>query len=90
MITFLDYEIAHIARVMRPSLVNDLAGPILPSSYWRCRLHQILTRDHLTKGQLIAVDGMLLELDAFDRTSTLPANPANCSPEADTPRAHHV
>lgn len=90
MIPFLDYEIAHIARVMRPSLVGDLAGPILPSGYWRRRLHQVLNRDHLTKGQLVAVDSLLLELDEFDRTSTFPANPATRSPEADTPRVHHV
>ncbi|MGH8778217.1 hypothetical protein [Paraburkholderia sp.] len=90
MITFIDYEISHIARVMRPSLVGDLAGPILPSNYWRRRLHQLLNRDHLTKGQLCTVDSLLLELDDFDRISALPMDAQGLGTQVHTPRVHHV
>jgi hypothetical protein len=62
----LDRDIAHIARVMRPSLTGDLAGPILSSGYWRKRLHRLLEVQMLTKAQLCAIDNLLLELDEFD------------------------
>lgn len=88
MITFIDYEIAHIAKVMRPSLIGDLGGPILPSSYWRGRLHQLLNRDHLTKGQFCSVDSMLLELDDFDRA--LAVSGGSAQDGRDTEHVHHV
>lgn len=66
MLTFLDQEIAHIARVMQPSLEGDLGGPILPAEYWRLRLCQLLDSHHLTKGQLCSIDDLLLQLDQFD------------------------
>lgn len=68
MITLIDQDIAHIARVMRPSLVGDLGGPILPVAYWRKRLQHLLDVDHLTKAQFCVVDRLLLELDDFDVT----------------------
>src|SRR5258705_4181696 len=37
MMTLIDQDIAHITRVMQPSLHGDLGGPILPPSYWRER-----------------------------------------------------
>ncbi|MCX4161540.1 MULTISPECIES: hypothetical protein [Paraburkholderia] len=82
MITFIDHEIAHIARVMRPSLLGDLGGPILPAPYWRKRLHQLLNGNHLTKGQLCSVDSLLLELDDYDRIAVPPVDRP--------PRVHHV
>jgi hypothetical protein len=39
---FFDQDIAHIARVMVPSLIGDLGGPILSAEYWRGRLHELL------------------------------------------------
>jgi hypothetical protein len=68
MLTMIDYEIAHIRRVMRPSLAGDFGGPILPVRYWRERLHKLLDGTHLTKDQLRAVDALLLVLDQHDRT----------------------
>ncbi|GAB7526762.1 hypothetical protein [Paraburkholderia sp. 2C] len=62
----LDRDIAHIARVMRPSLTGDFGGPILTSAYWRQRLHRLLEAPVLTKVQLCAIDSLLLELDEFD------------------------
>ncbi|MCX4150081.1 MULTISPECIES: hypothetical protein [Paraburkholderia] len=63
---FFDQDIAHIARVMMPSLVGDLGGPILPAEYWRGRLHQHLDATHLTRVQLCALDSLLLQLDDFE------------------------
>ena len=62
----LDRDIAHIARVMRPSLTGDFGGPILASAYWRQRLHRLLEAPMLTKVQLCAIDSLLIELDEFD------------------------
>ncbi|HVE11135.1 MAG TPA: hypothetical protein VNE00_28030 [Paraburkholderia sp.] len=62
----IDREIAHLMRVMRPSLTGDLAGPILTSAYWRKRLHDLLNAPALTKAQLCALDSLLVELDEFD------------------------
>jgi hypothetical protein len=62
----LDRDIAHISRVMRPSLTGDFGGPILTSAYWRQRLHRLLEAPMLTKAQLCAIDSLLLELDEFD------------------------
>nr|WP_246217385.1 hypothetical protein [Paraburkholderia panacisoli] len=64
--TFLDQSIAHIARVMMPSLIGDLGRPILPPQYWRGRLHELLDATHLTRAQLCAVDCLLLQLDDFE------------------------
>lgn len=67
MVTLIDYDIAHLTRVMRPSLYGDAGGPILPTSYWRKRLHHLLDAWHVTKAQLCAIDSLLLELDRYDR-----------------------
>jgi hypothetical protein len=66
MLTLLDHEIAHIVRVMGPSLREDLGGPILPARYWRERLYRLLDSGHLTKAQLCSIDELLLELDQFE------------------------
>ena len=71
--TFIDQDIAHIRRVMEPSLLGDLAGPILPPAYWRGRLHALLDAEHLTHAQLCAVDSLLLTLNQFDPADSLPA-----------------
>ncbi|MFM0505677.1 hypothetical protein [Paraburkholderia caffeinilytica] len=63
---FIDRDIAHIGRVMRPSLQGDLGGPILPVSYWRKRLYQLLDTGHLSHAQLCTVDSLLLQLDQFE------------------------
>lgn len=71
---FFDQDIAHIARVMVPSLIGDLGGPILPAEYWRRRLHELLDCTHLTRVQLCALDSLLLQLDDFEaRSRPIPA-----------------
>lgn len=69
MLTLIDQDIAHIGRVMRPSLYGDADGPILSTAYWRKRLHRLLDEHHVTKAQLVSIDGLLLELDQFDRNN---------------------
>jgi hypothetical protein len=71
--TLIDQDIAHIRRVMPPSLHGDLAGPILPPAYWRTRLHKLLDADHVSHAQLCAIDSLLLQLDRFDPANCLPA-----------------
>jgi hypothetical protein len=66
MLTLLDQDIAHIKRVMKASVCGDLGGPILPSNYWRKRLHQLLDAHHVTKTQLCTIDDLLLQLDELD------------------------
>ncbi|MFM0082994.1 hypothetical protein [Paraburkholderia sediminicola] len=61
-----DQDIAHIGRVMRPSLQGDLGGPILPVTYWRKRLYQLLDTGNLSHAHLCAVDSLLLQLDRFE------------------------
>ena len=56
--TLIDQDIAHIARVMRPSMHGDLGGAILPADYWRKRLFELLDADHLTNAQLCAIDDL--------------------------------
>jgi hypothetical protein len=68
--TFIDREIAHLARVMRPSLVGGPCGPILPVQYWRWRLHRLLDAPHLTRAQLCALDSLLLQLGTFEASCT--------------------
>ncbi|MGF6724003.1 hypothetical protein P3T43_003368 [Paraburkholderia sp. GAS41] len=70
--TLIDQDIAHIRRVMEPSLLGDLGGAILPAPYWRKRLHTLLDAEHLTHAQLCAVDGLLLKLDQFEPADLLP------------------
>ena len=62
----IDKDITHIARVVRPSLCGFRGDPILPPGYWRMRLHRLLDSAHLTKAQLCSIDGLLLQLDAFE------------------------
>ncbi|MDE1182854.1 hypothetical protein [Paraburkholderia sp.] len=68
--TLIDQDLTHIARVMRAALVGDLGGAILPTAYWRRRLHGLLDARHLSKAQLCTVDSLLLQLDRFDTDSS--------------------
>ncbi|WP_341312855.1 hypothetical protein WN982_15690 [Paraburkholderia sp. IMGN_8] len=69
----IDQDIAHIGRVMRPSLHGDLGGPIFPATYWRKRLFQLLDTGNLSHAQLRAVDSLLLQIDEFDASAIQPA-----------------
>jgi hypothetical protein len=87
----IDEDIAHIGRVMPASMHGDFGGAILPAAYWRKRLFALLGRDHLSKPQLCAIDGLLLQLEQLDASELEPLpffsnpakNPANKA-------AHHA
>ena len=64
--TFVEQEIAHIARVMPPSLGGDFEVPVMGVTYWRKRLHTLLKQNHLTHVQLTTVDTLLRQLDGFE------------------------
>jgi hypothetical protein len=64
--TFVEQEIAHIARVMPPSLAGDFEMPVMGVAYWRKRLHALLRQNHLTHVQLGTVDTLLRQLDGFE------------------------
>jgi hypothetical protein len=66
MLTLLDQDIAHFARVMRPSLCGHRGSSVLPAQYWRRRLHRLLDSAHLTNIQLGLIDDLLLQLDRID------------------------
>jgi hypothetical protein len=82
----IDLEIAHISRVMWPSLLGDMGGTILTSEYWRMRLHALLDAPSLTKVQLCALDSLLLRLDHYDRHGS----DADSAPVADVSGEHRV
>jgi hypothetical protein len=64
--TFVELEIAHIARVMPLSCTGDFETPLMGISYWRQRLHTLLKQNHLTHVQLATVDKLLRQLDGFE------------------------
>ena len=72
MSTLIDEDIAHIGRVMPASMHGDFGGAILPAAYWRKRLNELLARDHLSKPQLCAIDGLLLQLEHLDASELEP------------------
>jgi hypothetical protein len=85
MSNLIDQDIAHIRRVMPLSLTGDLAGPILPGSYWRQRLHRLLDTGLVNKGQLSEIDTLLLMLDLHDlnvaTANASAAKQANAGPQ---------
>jgi hypothetical protein len=91
MSTLIDDDIAHIGRVMPASMHGDFGGAILPAAYWRKRLNELLARDHLSKPQLCAIDGLLLQLEHLDASELEPlpflTHPAN-TPATGTPAAN--
>jgi hypothetical protein len=92
----IDQDIAHIRRVMRPSLHGDLGGPILPATYWRKRLHQLLDTGSLSHSHLCAVDSLLLQLDQFEAEpppvwdERVPAAATAFQPLRPVPAANHI
>lgn len=69
MSSLIDQDITHIRRVMPLALSGDLAGPILPSIYWRKRLYRLLDTGYVSKGQLGEIDSLLHMLDEYDLKS---------------------
>lgn len=62
----MDEDIAHVARVMAPSLRAFRGEPVLPPSYWRKRLQRIQDEFPLTQLQTFQIKHLLGELDRFE------------------------
>lgn len=62
----MDEDIAHVARVMVPSLSAFRGEPVLQPQYWRKRLERILDVCHLTESQRATIGRLLSELDRFE------------------------
>jgi hypothetical protein len=87
--TLIDQDLAHIARVMRPSMHGDLGGAILPAAYWRRRLLELLEAGHLTNSQLCAIDDLLLQLDDLCAKELLPLPVTTARPAASRDANRH-
>ncbi|MEI6001263.1 hypothetical protein H3V53_30045 [Paraburkholderia bengalensis] len=87
--TLIDQDLAHIARVMRPSMHGDLGGAILPAAYWRRRLLELLEAGHLTNSQLCAIDDLLLQLDDLCAKELLPLPVTTTRPAASRDANRH-
>ncbi|ACC71314.1 hypothetical protein PPMP20_13305 [Paraburkholderia phymatum] len=87
--TLIDQDIAHIARVMRPSMHGDLGGAILPADYWRRRLFDLLEAEHLTNSQLCAIDDLLLQLDDLSSKELAPLPVPTARPAASRDASRH-
>lgn len=61
--TLIDQEIAHIARVMMPSLQTASGIPILPLDYWHKRLLNLLDNACLSRSQFYAVDRLMTQIE---------------------------
>lgn len=83
--TFVEREIAHVARVMSPSLVGGARGPILSAQYWRGRLHRLLDAPHLTRGEFCALDSLLLQLGEYEASFKGQSPVTEESPSGATP-----
>ncbi|CAE6735491.1 hypothetical protein [Paraburkholderia domus] len=62
----MDEDIAHVARVMAPSLRAFRGEPVLPPAYWRKRLQRIQDEFPLTQLQTFQIENLLGELDRFE------------------------
>ncbi|MFM0155320.1 hypothetical protein [Paraburkholderia sediminicola] len=62
----MDEDIAHVARVMAPSLRAFRGEPVLLPAYWRKRLQRIQDEFPLTALQTFQIKHLLGELDRFE------------------------
>jgi hypothetical protein len=62
----MDEDIAHVARVMAPSLRAFRGEPVLQPAYWRKRLQRIQDAFPLTQLQTFQIERLLGELDRFE------------------------
>ncbi len=62
----MDEDIAHVARVMAPSLRAFRGEPVLPPAYWRKRLQRIQDEFPLNELQTFQIENLLGELDRFE------------------------
>lgn len=68
--TLIDQEIAHIARVMMPSLQTDSGIPILSPDYWHKRLLNLLDNACLSRSQFYTVDRLITQIEYVQAGAT--------------------
>jgi hypothetical protein len=61
----IDQEIAHIARVMIPSLETDNGVPILTPNYWYKRLSDLLDTTPLSHSQFRSIDSLMSQIECI-------------------------
>jgi hypothetical protein len=76
----MDENIAHVARVMVPSLSAFRGEPVLSPAYWRKRLERILDVFHLTDSQVSTIGRLLRELDQFEAERSLQSHGQGAAP----------
>ena len=65
---FIDEEIAHIMRVMAPSLSAGKTPAVFSFDYWYKRLSALLDSTQLTQAQFRTIDALMIELEAIQGT----------------------
>ncbi|HEV3430298.1 MAG TPA: hypothetical protein VG320_20680 [Paraburkholderia sp.] len=70
---FIDQEIAHIMRVMVPSLLTDGTVPILSVEYWHRRLSNLLDSAQLSQTQFRTIDSLMTQLERLQLKARLAA-----------------
>jgi hypothetical protein len=70
---FIDQEIAHIMRVMVPSLLTDGTVPILSVEYWHRRLSNLLDTAQLSQTQFRTIDSLMTQLERLQLKARLAA-----------------
>ncbi|MBB3255988.1 hypothetical protein F4827_000814 [Paraburkholderia bannensis] len=70
---FIDQEIAHIMRVMVPSLLIDGTVPILSVEYWHRRLSNLLDSAQLSQTQFRTIDSLMTQLERLQLKARLAA-----------------
>ncbi|MFD1558665.1 hypothetical protein ACFSHT_24010 [Paraburkholderia silviterrae] len=66
---FIDQEIAHIMRVMVPSLLTEGTIPFLSFDYWHQRLSNLLDTAQLSHAQFRTIDSLMTQLERLQTRS---------------------
>lgn len=61
-----DQDLTHLELVVRRSLIDDAAGPVLSPAYWRDRLARVARGSHLSHTQLQTVHRLYLQIEAYE------------------------
>lgn len=67
----IDQDIAHIARVMLPSMQTASGVPILPPEYWHKRLSELLDIGGLSNSQFCVIDQLMTQIERMQSSAAL-------------------
>jgi hypothetical protein len=65
----IDQDIAHIARVMMPSMQTASGIPILPPEYWHKRLSELLDTGCLSNSQFWRIDQLMTQIERMQSSA---------------------